>query len=94
MGAGPGRDLLYCHRTSPTWGGNTTTGCLSTRTRGRLELCTSTCSSLRFLRRLVLTRIIGTCIKVRGGPQLLLLLGLQYLLYILIFFLLVAIVFV
>ena len=61
--------------------------------RWRLELCTSTCSSLRLLLWLVLTRIMGTCLELRGGRPLALLLCLQHLLGI-IFFLLVAIVIV
>ena len=65
---------------------------LSTRTRGRLELCTSSRSSLCFLLWLVLTRIIGTRIEVSGGCPLALQLGLQYLCRIIFFCLLVGIV--
>ena len=70
-------------------GGNGTTGWLRSRTRWRLELCT--CSSLHFLLLLLLTRIIGICIKVRGGCPLPLLLGLQYLIQTVLLLLLVAI---
>ena len=45
---------VSCDRTCHTWEGKRTTRWLSTRTRGRLELCSSTRSSLRFLHRLVL----------------------------------------
>ena len=64
---------------------------LGTRTRGWLQLCTSTGSSLRFLLRLFLTRF-RACIGVSGGCPLALLLDLQYLLRILSFLLLVGIV--
>ena len=60
--------------------------------RGRPELCTSSLSSLCFLLCLVLTRIIGTSIEVRGWRPLALLLGLQRLRRILLFCLLVGIV--
>ena len=59
--------------------------------QGRLELCTSSCSSLFLLLLLVLTLIIGTGIEVRDGRQLALLLGLQHLAGILFFCLLVGI---
>ena len=77
---------------SPTPRGNGSRGWLRTRTQWWLELCT--CSSLRFLPRLVLSRIIGTCIKLRGGCPLPHLLALQYLMQILFFLLLVAILIV
>ena len=82
---------VSCHRSCPTLGGNGITRRLGTRTGGRLELCTSTRSSLRFLLRLVLTGF-GTCIEMSGGCPLALRLGLQYLLRILLFLLLAGIV--
>ena len=58
------------------------------RTQWRLELCT--CSSLCALLWVVLTGIIRTCIKVRGGCPLPLLLCLQCWIQILFFILLVG----